>query len=116
MFGLYTSMVPDVDGDGIDELLVVEPGGGTGGRGRTLILNGAVMASVGELPDDVSLAEFAHVNNFSGVSQTRAVGDVDGDGVTDFVFGAVGYGLTSSSSGYYQGRVWMWLSSRYLGG
>jgi hypothetical protein len=115
MFGVYTSLVPDVNGDGVPEVLAVEPGGGTGARGRSMILNGAEMAAAGGFPDDVALAEFTHVNNYSMVSSTRAIGDFDGDGHTDFVFGALGYGLTSSSGGYFQGRVWVWMSSKYLG-
>ena len=115
LFGSFTSMVPDINGDGIDEVLVVEPGGGTGARGRSLILDGVGLSSGGERPDAVSLAEFTHVNNYSFVSQTRAMGDFDGDGHADFVFGGFGYGLTSSGGGSYQGRVWIWLSSRYLG-
>ncbi len=113
-FGAGADLVPDIDGDGMMEMLVVEPGGGTGSRGRTIILNGALTTGVGGLPDDVSMAEFSHVNNYSSVSDSRAVGDFDGDGVTDFVFGAVAYGRTSSGSGTYQGRTWVWLSSRYL--
>ena len=72
------------------------------------------VATAGGLPDDVAVAEFSHTNNYSAVSASRTTGDFDGDGVTDFVFGAYGYGRTSSSAGYYQGRAWVWLSSRYL--
>ena len=114
LFGAYTSLVDDVSGDGIPEILATEPGGGTGSRGRTLILSGAEVATAGGLPDDVAVAEFSHTNNYSAVSASRTTGDFDGDGVTDFVFGAYGYGRTSSSAGYYQGRAWVWLSSRYL--
>jgi len=113
-FGAYGDMVPDVTGDGNPDFLVVEPAGGTGSRGRSIVVDGALMASVGGLPDDVSVAEFSHTNNYSGVSQTRLVSDIDGDGMTDFVFGAYAYGVTSSGSGTYQGRVWVWMSSRYL--
>ena len=89
----------------IDEVMVVEPGGGAGARGRSMILNGSGLAAGGELPDAIAIAEFTHVNSYSFVSETRAVGDFDGDGHTDFVFGGLGYGLTSSGSGVYQARL-----------
>ena len=113
-FGAHGDLVPDVSGDGVSEYLVVEPGGGTGSRGRTMVLDGALMSDGGGLPDDVSLAEFSHTNNYSNVSVTRAIGDFDGDGHVDFIFGSALYGVTSTGSGTPQGRVWAWMSSRYL--
>jgi hypothetical protein len=114
-FGGYGNRVPDVSGDGVLDYMVVEPGGGTGSRGRTMVLNGDAVISSGGLPDDVAVAEFSHTNNYSGVSESRAAADFDGDGLTDFVFTAASYGVTSSDGGIPQGRVWVWLSSNYLG-
>lgn len=113
-FGQYASDAGDVDGDGGNDVWVVEPAGGTGSRGRTLLLASSLVAAGGGLPDDTARAEFTHANSYTSTSVSRAAGDIDGDGVTDFVFSGYGYGRSSASAGTYQGRVWVWLSTVYL--
>jgi hypothetical protein len=113
LFGAFASKVSDFDGDGIDDVIVTELAGGTGGNGRTMLIPGGQLMT-GGFADDIAMAEWSHINSYSMVSSTRAFGDFDGDGHTDYVFGAMGYGLNSSGGGYYQGRAWVWLSSRFL--
>ena len=112
-FGAYVTKVSDADGDGIDDVMVTELAGGVGAKGRTMLLPGSKLMT-GGFGDDIAIADWSHVNSYSLVGSTRTFGDLDGDGHTDYVFGAPAYGLNSSGGGYYQGRAWVWLSSRFL--
>ena len=91
--GTAVAVVPDFDGDGVDELLVGGPGWGTN-TGRAWMLLGGLLAD-----GDVSDADATFQGESSGGETGAAVagaGDVDGDGYGDLLLGAPG---TSSRAG-----------------
>jgi hypothetical protein len=87
-FGAAVAPVLDVNGDGIDDLLVGAPehdaGGGSGAdRGRAYVFFGA---STPDAVPDVTIS--GTVNDGAlGASVSRA-GDANGDGIRDFIVGA----------------------------
>lgn len=104
-FGEVVANAGDVNGDGVDEILVGAPGySGSSSRGKVYLYNGAtgnVMilgAWEGENDDD----------RFG--SAIDAMGDVDGDGVLDSVIGAPNYGSGTGKvylcSGGMNGILW----------
>ena len=109
--GAYGAEVGDVDGDGHDDLFVVEVGGGTGGRGRSLVLSGDRLTSGATPLDSVRIVDFTHPNSYTGVGTVVGAGDLDGDGYVDFLTAAPSYGLSSGGSGFTTGRVYLWPSS-----
>ena len=89
--GRSVSSAGDVDGDGLDDLLVGASGNGEGGSdaGKTYLIFGA---SLGASPTiNLSAADYAFVgeaaSDVSGASVSSA-GDVDGDGLDDLLVGA----------------------------
>jgi hypothetical protein len=101
----------DVNGDGIADVLVGAPlydAGGTD-RGRVFVYPGGVgMAS--NIPPILTIdgeSDFAHFG-----ASVAAVGDVDGDGIGDFVVGAP----DDNAGGIDRGKVYLYLGSQGLGG
>ncbi len=100
----------DVDGDGLDDLLVGAYGADEGGEeaGKAYIMLGATMASgsTGEL----ALADCTLFGQDDGDGAGGAVagaGDVDGDGLDDLLVGA----STNSDVGSYSGKAYLVLAA-----
>jgi hypothetical protein len=77
----------DADGDGIRDLAVGEPRFNSAGDGRVIILSGATGLAIRTIPDPIP----GGVDYFG--KSIIAVGDLDGDALTDIVVGAPFQGL-----------------------
>jgi hypothetical protein len=93
LFGSALARIPDVDCDGIDDLLVGAPGSSFKGRsaGQAILYSGAdariLLRLWGQLPGD----EFG--------AAVCAVGDLNGDGISEIAVGAPGARTNGRSSG-----------------
>jgi hypothetical protein len=103
----------DFDGDGIDELVVSAPNGGSSDVGEVWLLSGALISGESRV-DDVALVRFLGENNDNQFS-TQMLGhaDFDGDGVSDLVFNSIGWDSADDAS-IFQGRVTLYLSSQWM--
>ncbi len=101
----------DMDGDGADDLLVREPGGGSGGSGRIRVVSGARLGGSALNVDDIQLMELRAEDSSSSTGTSAAIGDIDGDGTVDLVIPARTWGY--ASTGASTGRVYLYLSSLY---
>lgn len=103
----------DMDGDGADDVLVREPGGGSGGTGRLRVLSGALITGTELNVDDIQLMELRAEDSSSSSSTGTSLeaGDLDGDGAVDLVIPARTWGFVST--GASTGRVYIYLSSFY---
>ena len=93
--GLRVASAGDVDGDGLDDILVAAYANDTGGNnaGSVYVILGASLAGVSTL--DLSAADHRLVGeaaqDYAGTSIASA-GDVDGDGLDDILVGMSGGG------------------------
>ena len=93
--GYSVSSAGDVDGDGLDDLLVgaMFNDDRGGDAGKTYLILGASLGISSEI--DLSLADYSFVGenrgDWAGFSVSSA-GDVDGDGLGDILVGASAYG------------------------
>lgn len=80
-FGNYADWLGDIDGDGLDDLIVASPSFDTGDsirRGKTIIISGGTGAELW------SLLGTQIPGVFAAGGRVSRIGDVDGDGVEDF--------------------------------
>ena len=103
--------VGDVDGDGHDDVLVAEPGGGLSSVGMIYLLSGARLSGTLANVDDAALLSWQGDNSdsFNGFDLAGGV-DMDGDGLPDFAIAASGWDSASSSS-IQSGRVYVMLTT-----
>ena len=99
----------DVDGDGADDLLVSEVQA-EGTDGRVWLLSGSGTLTSTTLEDSAILAWGGELAG-SYTGNALAVGDLDDDGVNDFVIGAYGY-ISDGTTSDANGRVYIELSGR----
>jgi hypothetical protein len=99
------SSAGDVDGDGLDDILVGNPGTDAG---KAYLILGASLGSTSTI--DLSAADYTfvgeNVNDRAGYPVSSA-GDVDGDGLDDILVGAVG----NDDGGYNAGKAYLILGA-----
>jgi hypothetical protein len=114
--GYAVSPAGDINGDGIDDLLVGAPGVNFNGFfpvGRAYVVFGRDPATPGGFPSSLSLADLDGNNgfaingegsaNYAGAA-VSAAGDVNGDGIDDLIVGAWGAGANAGRSYVVFGR------------
>lgn len=114
-FGISVSTAGDVNGDGYSDVIV----GGSGlssSKGRASIFFGGPNLQSGLFTPDISLLGEGAGQSF-GISVSTA-GDVNGDGFSDVIVGANGYGagFTGRSYIYFGGDNMSGLADVYLTG
>jgi hypothetical protein len=108
--GSSVSSAGDVDGDGLDDILIGAWGNGNGGvdAGKVYLILGSSLGVSSII--DLSLADYSFIGensyNFAGSSVSSA-GDVDGDGLDDILIGASG----NDEAGPYAGKIYLILGS-----
>lgn len=112
-FGKAVDEVQDFDGDGGAELIVAAPRGDGGSKGAVFLFTSADLAVGGSLLDtDAALAFYGHSNSdYLGSARGAAgAGDMDGDGLGDFVVGAPYEDTVGTDAGqaylFYGGGAW----------
>jgi hypothetical protein len=96
MFGAAVSGAGDVDGDGVPDLLVGAPGGGTA-VGRAYVISGRTFRVIRVLSAHRPGDEFG-----DGTARTA---DLNGDGVPDVIVGASGMNPGHGAAYVYSGRT-----------
>jgi len=108
----YGMAVPgDIDGDGIDDLVIGQPGFDEA-RGRVYIFRGGrTYSGLVDLEDADSILEGDEIGDLVG-AQVAGIGDIDGDGLADFVVTSpLPAGTWTSSGIYIYGRIYLFYGS-----
>ena len=113
--GQALAWLPDLDGDGLDELLI----GDEGPWGYVFMFLGSTLRGADELESWQAHASLESWSNamysYLGGSVT-AVGDIDGDGLSEIVVGTPQYSAGPAPDGPALGRAWLVLGSTLLAG
>ncbi len=97
-FGIFMDVAPDLDGDGVEDLVVVANTTVTLGlEGRVYIFHGPVAGDLVAAAADSTISGETYLGLF-GLSLT-VPGDLDGDGLADLLMGAVADNDGSSDFG-----------------
>jgi len=89
--GYSIEPVGDINGNGINDLLMAEVFGGVSGSGFVWLIDGSELWSETEVSDAAMYAWYASTQG-SDVGYSLAGGhDVDGDGINDMAIGSLGY-------------------------
>jgi hypothetical protein len=114
--GRSVSAAGDINGDGVDDLIIgaygASPPGGSNYAGSSYVVFGRNVSAVGNFPASLALSSLNGSNGFrldgeassdySGIS-VSAAGDINGDGIGDLIIGAAEAdpdGKTRAGSGY----------------
>lgn len=113
LFGTAVSAVQDYDGDGLGDLLVTAPRGGGSMYGAVYLYTSSQLAGGGTLTDaDAAEVFYGHTNGdyLGALGGAMGAGDVDGDGVGDFVVAAPYEDTNGTDAGqaylFYGGTAW----------
>lgn len=85
-FGLALRRTPDVDGDGVGELLIGGPSNEGGGTAAVVDL---VSCTTGTLLREWTVAYPSSLFNGSFGQSVDAIGDINGDGITEIIVGSM---------------------------
>lgn len=109
--GLRVFGVGDIDGDGTDDAMVLEPYGGDRQEGELHLFGGHLMDGTQIAPGEYEIMswDFESGNGVSLTGRDVEVGDLDGDGYNDMVISAQYEG--TQASGAQLGKVYLILSS-----
>ncbi len=106
-FGYAIDPVPDMDGDGVPDIVVAEALAGEGDEGRVYVIGGAQARAGNGNIEDATLLAWAGDASEAYPGSALGHGDVDGDGVPDIGIGAQ---LYPDSSGNTAGSAYVLLS------
>jgi hypothetical protein len=92
--GTVVRAAGDVDGDGVPDFVIGEPGNSTADGGRCYVISGATRAVLRTFQGQTAGGMWG-----LGSTDINAIGDVDGDGHQDFAIGYVNIGALDVFSG-----------------
>ncbi|MCK6523304.1 hypothetical protein L6R49_17965 [Myxococcota bacterium] len=99
--GYALGFVPDVDGDGADEVILTAYGNNDGATdaGAVYLLHGGALSGTVSLSTAELTVLGVSASDTLGYYLADGGGDLDGDGISDLVMGAAGYDLPATGAG-----------------